>query len=355
MTRTEKISDIVKNESESIISDILKNESESIISDILKNESESIISDIVKNESESIISDILKNESESIISDIVKNESESIISKQKKISIVMSYINRREQLEFTLKTISYSKYKDIEIIIHDDASNDSEQIDDFVDKYGIKLLKVSKQEKNWINPVVGYNNCIREATGEIIIIQNPEVCHMDDILFYINENLNMNEYYSFSCYALANNNENIKLQELMKDQQSYEDNYNFFINQITNDHNIAGNTINNKPTNGWVNHNKFLPTAYHYLCAIHKENLIEMGYFDMDYQYGLCHDDDDFIRRLVKHNFAIHIIPKYCVHQWHPNENKMINFDESQAGKKLTELCLGGAAKPNLASKPTAT
>lgn len=247
---------------------------------------------------------------------------------EKKISIVMSYVNRRQQLEFTLKTISYSKHKNIEVIVWDDGSTKEESIDDFVEKYGIRLYKVDKSSKSWINPVVGYNNAIFKATGDIVVIQNPEVCHFDDILSYINKNLGENNYFSFSCYSLANMEENKKLYNAIGDYESYIANYSAILNSFVSDNKLADGTINKKTLNSWVNHPTHLPVGYHYLSAIHKDKLFEMGGFDSDYANGFCHDDDDFVRRLLKHNLAIEIIEKYCIHQWHTIQARPINFKE---------------------------
>lgn len=245
---------------------------------------------------------------------------------QKRISIVMSNINRRSQLEFTLKTISYSAHKNIEIIVWDDCSVPEEKIDDFVEKYGIKLVTVTN--KTWVNPVVGYNNAIMMATGDIVLIQNPEVCHLDDILQYVNQNLEPNDCFSFSCYALANIDENNKMKNLLNPEKNFNLNKQKYIESFIHDKQIAGNTIHNEPINGWVNHPVYLPVAYHYACALYRDKLLEMGGFDNDYQNGFCHDDDDFVRRLGKHQLTVTIVNKYCVHQWHPSQIKVSNAPE---------------------------
>ncbi|BCS83206.1 putative glycosyltransferase [Cotonvirus japonicus] len=252
----------------------------------------------------------------------------NISQNPKKISIVMSSINRRKQLEFTIKTLQFSKHKNIEIIVWDDGSDSEEQIDDFIDKYGIKLFKVNKNEKIWSSPVIGYNNAIMKATGDIVIIQNPEVCHFDDIIQFVNDNLEYNEYLSFSCYALANINENNKLYNMMSDYNNYQKNYNNILSMIVNDTNVAGNTIHSEPKNGWVNHPIHLPVGYHYTCALYRDKLLELGGFDSDYEYGFCHDDDDFVRRIQKNNMTAKIINKYCIHQWHPSQIKVANANE---------------------------
>ena len=247
----------------------------------------------------------------------------------RKISIVMSYINRREQLEFTLKTISYSNHKNIEIIVWDDGSADEHQIDDFVKTYGIQLYKVDKKNKNWVNSAVGYNNAINKATGDIIILQNPEVCHLDDILVYINEQLENNDYFAFFCYSFCNLEENKKLHNLLGTKNLYDKNYKSVIDNILKCKSPCGNTILNKEiSSGWLNHIEYLPTGYHFLSALSRKKLLEMGGFDDDYSDGLCHDDDDFVRRLIKHNVLIKFIPKYCIHQWHTSYIKMEDHKE---------------------------
>uniref|UniRef100_A0A6G6ACX1 Glycosyltransferase GTa type n=1 Tax=Borely moumouvirus TaxID=2712067 RepID=A0A6G6ACX1_9VIRU len=307
---------------------------------ILFNEEYEVL--IISNKFENIVNNICKNKLKILLASEKINESQDFDASpqiysltniqetnlgDKKISIVMSYINRKKQVEFTLKTINYSKHKNIEIIIWDDGSDPDQQLDDFVEKYGIKLLK-SSMNKDWNNPVVGYNNAIMQATGDIVIIQNPEVCYLDDIIYYVANGLRQNEYISFSCYSLANINENDKLYNLLDTYENYQQNYNKIISIIKNDTTIAGNTIHNEPKNGWVNHPVYLPVGYHYLCALHRDSLLELGGFDTDYKFGFCHDDDDFVRRIKKNNLLSSISEKYCIHQWHPSQIKVIDAPE---------------------------
>lgn len=240
---------------------------------------------------------------------------------KKKISIVMGYYNRRHQLEFTLKTILKSSYKNIEIIITDDASQPSETINDFVDKYKIKLIRIEPNQKTWVNPAVAYNKAIEQASGEIIIIQNPEVCHLDDICQYVSDHLKYNDYFSFSCFGLANDDATKRIRTLIENGQSRN-----IINEFINVDKISGNTLMKDVISGWLNHKIHLPVGYHYLSALHKNKLIEIGGFDRDYEKGLCHDDDDFIRKIVRNQMNIVIVEKYCIHQYHSNFNRSINF-----------------------------
>ena len=107
----------------------------------------------------------------------------------------------------TLRSIKESKITPFEIIICDDGS-DEDQILRYQDvesfKLNIKIITVLKEDKNWINPSVAYNKCIRETSGDIIVIQNPEVYHLYDCLYFITLHLNYNDWISFNIYGLPN-------------------------------------------------------------------------------------------------------------------------------------------------------
>ena len=51
--------------------------------------------------------------------------------------------------------------------------------------------------------------------------------------------------------------------------------------------------------------------GYHFLTAINRNNLCELGYFDSDYSMGSCYDDDDFIYR-VKNVLKLKVINVIC-------------------------------------------
>ena len=62
------------------------------------------------------------------------------------ISIVMSYYNRLTQLRYTLKTISQSQVKDLEIVIAEDFCDAKEQLDTIQQEFpdlDIKVIRMS--------------------------------------------------------------------------------------------------------------------------------------------------------------------------------------------------------------------
>lgn len=252
----------------------------------------------------------------------------------KKISIVMAYYNRKPQLWFTLKTIQNSSYKNLEIIIVDDCSDENHAIDDSIAKIfdlNIKIIKISRQEKTWINPCRAYNIGFKRASGDIIIIQNPEVCHIGDCISFILDKIRLGQWMTFNCYGLGNYKHNDILYDI------YDNGINIF-NQvnaklINNIDRRGGNSaMGDGNVQGWLTHYPNFFTAYHYLAAIYKKDLMGKmnGGFCEDYQYGIAFDDNDFIKYLIHHNFEF-VTTEFCndkpfaIHQFHDKPQSLID------------------------------
>ena len=205
----------------------------------------------------------------------VINEPQAVIT-EPKISVVIGYNNNEDHLQHCLQTIYASEYKNIEIIVVSSA-----------------VSKLTDLPSN-IKLIHNFNQAFMQATGKIIMLQSSEIYHIDDVLSYTKDNLRQNDYFSFSCYSLSSDDKE---------------------KPFTNN-------------NNWLNHIEYFPSAYYYLCALYRNSLLEMGGVDEDYQAGIYHENDDFIRRLVKHKMNIQIIPKNCVKQWTPPESKSVNYVE---------------------------
>jgi len=257
-----------------------------------------------------------------------------------KISIVIGYYNRKKQLLYTLKTINNSSYKNIEIIIVDDCSDNPADIlnnSDFETfNMNIKLISIKKNEKTWVNPCIGYNRGISETTGDIVILQNAEVCHIGDCITYVVNNLIRNNWLTFNCYGLNNfqdneyiyshnNNEIYKyLNKLWKERNNY--------SVVPGGNNTFKNSVG-----GWLNHFLYNFVAYHYFGAIFKDDLMEKmkGGFDLDYANGICFDDNDFIKRLIANNFEFKTntfceSQPYVIHLFHEKSNSLIYNKEEK-------------------------
>lgn len=235
----------------------------------------------------------------------------------RKISIVMAYYNRKNLLKFTLDTIRDSKYKNFEIIIVDDASDPEHNIDEFVkdyDFFDIKLIKIDPKVKKHKSPCIPFNIGFKHATGDIIIMQNPECCHVGDVLTYVAENLKEKQYYSMTCAAMKDADCNQDLYKLYGDD--------FY--KLTKDFVFKlAEQQNNKYF--WYNHEKYRPYAYHFLSAMPRDVLLEVNGFDERYALGTCFDDIEILLRIKAANVDVIIPPisetndtPFCIHQWHP-------------------------------------
>ena len=213
------------------------------------------------------------------------------------ISIVMSYYNRISQLRFTLKSIQEQSPTDFEIVIVDDYSSKEHSLDNLKNEFNFLNLKIIKMQdlfskKFYVNPSIPYNVGFRNSTGDKIIIQNPECCHVGNILKYVEENLTDDVYLSFHCYA-CNKTELAELH-----QTNYLD--------LT------------KATGKWYNHKIHRPASFHFTTAISRKNLIELNGFDEKYATGYNYDDAEFIERIKLLGLKIDFVENpYVIHQHH--------------------------------------
>ena len=217
------------------------------------------------------------------------------------ISIIMAYYNRQALLDKTLESLDKSAVKDYELIIVDDASTVPLVCD------RAKIIRVEKKDKWYTCSSVAYNMGFREATGDIVIIQNPECYHVGDILAYVEKNIKPNTYLSFSCYSI-NREETIS-----------------FHNGIMPT--IIDYVFTSHTRNGWYNHTKYRPVGYHFCSAIMRKDLDWVGGFDERYACGVAFDDDDLIRRIKCMGMDVKIINNpYVIHQHHSHFEFEGNF-----------------------------
>lgn len=232
-----------------------------------------------------------------------------------KISIVMGYYNRKVQTIYTLNTINKSIYKNFEVIIVDDNSDKDNSLYDILDKYNfpiklIVLTPIYKKFKNYISPCIPYNIGFHYVKGKKCIIQNPECCHMGDIINYVNLNLTQNSYLTFSCYAL-------------------DEKYTNLLRKNKNNINFANEIIKKKiKKHRWYNHQTYKPFFYHFTSAIYYDKLKNIGGFNEGLQFGHAYDDNEFVLRVDNIKLEKQIISysdniPYVIHQFH---KKLLRF-----------------------------
>ena len=234
-------------------------------------------------------------------------------------SIVMAYFNRKEQLMLTLKNFekNYKSYS-FEVIIVDDASNNKNNLEGIEQEFSfpMQVYKISKEEKNdRKNPCIPYNIGFQKSRGNVIIIQNPECFHIGDLLGYVKDNLNNNNYITFSCFSPNSHNFTkrvLKNPKLIYNKNFLKENEKIFPVQ-------------------WFNHPTIRRTYYHFCSAITQQNLKFLGGFDERFQYGISCDDDELIHR-IKFNLRLSPVVVYpevgfVIHQFHGTERRKIPLE----------------------------
>jgi len=201
------------------------------------------------------------------------------------ISIVMTSSNRSRQTYFTLKTISNSCYKNVQVIIVDDSTHDPINIDHLKNQnypFCIDFIQINRANKIWHNPLVNYNIGFQFIKGGKVIIQNAEVCHIGDVINFIHDTLQDDKYYSFDVKACLNLNSNEQM-------------YNSDTSTIE---------IYNKPIfvgdwfQGWYQgeiHNR----NFHFLTALSRISFDKVKCFSYDMTMGTWYDDNDFLLKII--------------------------------------------------------
>jgi len=238
----------------------------------------------------------------------------------KKISIVMAYWDERKAQ--TIRTLDnfeniYKGKYDFEVIIVDDASSKENKLNNLLKKYTfpINYIEITKEEKGErMNPCIAYNRGFKEATGNRIIIQNPECYHVGDLLKIVNKNLTKENYITFSCFSGNSEEFTLKLienPELIKEQKY-----------------LKKNRKEGGQKKNWYNHPVHMNSNYHFCSAIYKCNLDKMKGFDEAFAEGYSFDDDEFILR-IEHELKLNVmcLPPdngYVIHQWHPRQTNSL-------------------------------
>lgn len=91
----------------------------------------------------------------------------------KKVSIILIHYNQQKYIKEALKSVFIQKYKNIELIIADDASKDLDinSLKEFIKKENKNKIKVEYQiNKKNIGTVKNINNALKKCEGEYILI-----------------------------------------------------------------------------------------------------------------------------------------------------------------------------------------
>ena len=97
-------------------------------------------------------------------------------------SIILPTYNDLENLKKSIRSIDRQTYKNFELIIVNDGSNDDTKL--YLSKLNIPYIKVVNLEKNSGGPATGRNKAIENSSGMWL-------CFIDSMIFGSKENLKL--------------------------------------------------------------------------------------------------------------------------------------------------------------------
>lgn len=258
-----------------------------------------------------------------------------------KTSIVMAYYNRSSQLKITLNSILHSANNSrVEVVIVDDASIEEHRLESIISDFDldIKLIRIEPCDKKWVNPCVPFNMGFKHATGDLIIMQNPECLHVGDVVSTSKILTKKNTYINFGCYSTGKSSSD-KLKSLSD----------FSVNKIEM---LLSPMVNRAPLvhlereDSWFNHPLHNPIGLHFCSAIMRDDLIDLGGFDERYSQGSGFDDNDFIIRVQRKKMEVNMVTEpFVVHQYHDTAPSNNNNQLLLKNKKIFENFLSNSTE----------
>jgi GT2 family glycosyltransferase len=221
-----------------------------------------------------------------------------------KIAIVMTYFNRPDQYERTIRSIFETAHpaEDYDIIVVDDGSDPSKM--PRVHSDVITHIRIEPHEKSW-KDVIPFNRGLKYALSlspDLIMMQNAERYHVGDVISFAAKNVDGEHWISYACWAL-NRRDTLSgkydLPRMIKNDDPYH--------------------------TGWYNHPRWNPRYYHFCNAMTADNMRKLNGLDERFMNGRNCDDNDLVRRIVNLGLKIVTTDEHgpmVVHQWHPPSHR---------------------------------
>ena len=205
------------------------------------------------------------------------------------LSIILPYYNRRGLLFTTLDWMAYYQGEhSIETIIVDDGSNAENSIQDVVDLYPtLNINLIVLPQSKWRTPTDSYNTGFNAVTGDTIMINSSECVHTGDVIGYVFDQFQPNDYMVFAAYMGDEYTSPI----VVNDKTKY------------GVHSSIGN---------------FIP----YCAVISRANMEQLSGYDERFSKGVGFDDYDFQDRVYNLGLNMSVVDHpFVFHQWHPPTN----------------------------------
>lgn len=203
-----------------------------------------------------------------------------------KASIVLTTYNRAPLLLKTLNSFARQEYEDYEVVVVDDGNDEDTKNICSQDKweFPIRYFKRAREPgTHYSNPAIPNNIGIKQACGEIVILQNAECIHVSP--------------------------------EVIKS----------FVDRTPPNTAVFASVLALNPTGGpeqFYCHSRVNPRPFFFCGALHRSVFMELQGFDENFKfYG--YDDDQFAHRLRLAGIPLVFADEIKVHHlWHPSSFK---------------------------------
>ena len=257
-------------------------------------QTQSALADLVENNKRLIqkIYNTVKHRIHYYVNHTVINDARAIDSDT--VSIVMTTHDSVAQTLFSLRQIARSAHINIQVVLVDDS------IEAFDEKhlralpYRIDYVKINNKTRDWVNACVNYNIGFTFVKGAYVIIQNPMVVHIGDVIRYTRLNCSEGKYLVFNVIASHSYASNDAI--YAKGEAS----------PLTPD--SLAPLFASRDEFKWYQHADKRPHNFHFLTAIHTNDLAKLNAgFDYDLAMGHWYNDTEFIYR-IQHVLGLEIV-----------------------------------------------
>jgi len=239
-----------------------------------------------------------------------------------KYSFLIPYIDRIPQFRTTLESFIYHEYHlrgDIELVIVEDVKNFKNQhtrknLADLLGAYVSRLpiyTLIAGEMEHW-SPVTLFNVAAKHASGEYVILTNPECAHQTNVLKGLDAHFEKfpESYAIASCLSVLA--ESMTMEQLQHAKGK------------------------------WYQHSKERNVLVHFCAAMKKEFYEKIGGFDEQYKFGVCFDDDDFRNRVMQAKILFEVLDDLVtVHLNHYKEQPPGYVKLHEINKKYFESVWG--------------
>jgi len=223
----------------------------------------------------------------------------------------MAYYNRPTLLRKTIEAYLFFHPNLIEIsefVIVDDGSDVGLEantvVTEYKDRIKAKVIELPK-DKNSSNPAIPINISVKQSSGDIVVITNPEAMPLSPVLEHLEEACQPNTYTLVPCYSVS-----IENQKIVNDTP---------INRLKDTfppfNNVA---LWDEGADAWYEHPEYIARFFYFFAAMKKDDFIKIGGIDEDFSDGRGYEDNDFVRRVLANGFQIQYdMQELVLHQNH--------------------------------------